>query len=131
MPAFTNWRRETLPKPEILMYPLHTPVIDSGVINATGVVADTSGPYTGRRYLLAGTILSKRGDGQYERYTAAGGQTIAGILYDTVEFIDGSDASDKPVAFLRRGVEFDKLKIVDYVTYAAALATALPTCEFS
>jgi hypothetical protein len=48
-----------------------------------------------------------------------------------VEFADGSDASDKPAAFLRRGVEFDKAKIVDYATYAAALATALPTCEFS
>lgn len=131
MPNWTTWRRETLPKPEILMYPLHTPVLDSAVINATGVVADASGPYTGRRYMLAGTILSKRVDNQYERFTAAGGQAIAGILYDTVEFIDGSDSSDKPVAFLRRNVEFDKLKIVDYATHAAALATALPNCEFS
>jgi len=126
----TEWRRETLPKPEILSYPLSTTVIDSGVINATGVVPDASGPYTGRRYLVAGTILSKRGDGQYERYTAAGGQNIAGILYDTVEFGESSDKSDKPVAFLRRGVSFDKAKIVDYVTYSAALATALATCEF-
>lgn len=127
----TNWRREALPKPEILMYALHTPVLDSAVINATGVVADASGPYTGRRYMLAGTILSKRVDNQYERYTAAAGQAVAGILYDTVEFADGTDSSDKPVAFLRRGVEFDKTKIIDYATYTAALAAALPTCEFS
>jgi hypothetical protein len=126
----TEWRRETLPKPEILSYPLETTVIDSGVINATGVVADASGPYTGRRYLVAGTILSKRGDGQYERFTAAAGQAVAGVLYDTVEFADGSDKSDKPVAFLRRNVSFDKAKIVDYVTHETALKAALATCEF-
>ncbi len=128
----TNWRRETLPKPEILSYPLHTTVIDSVVVNATGVVPDASGtPYAGRRYLLAGTILAKRGDSQYERFTASGnGQAIAGILYDTVEFADGSDKSDQPAAMLRRDVEFDKAKIVDYATHSAALASALTTCEF-
>lgn len=128
----TNWRRETLPKPEILSYPLETTVIDSAVINATGVTADASGtPYAGRRYLLAGTILAKRGDSQYERFTASGsGQAIAGILYDTVEFADNTDKSDTPVAFLRRNVSFDKAKIVDYNTHAAALASALATCEF-
>ena len=51
------FQRLALPKPEILMYPLETTVIDSAVINATGVVADVSGPYVGRRYLVAGTIL--------------------------------------------------------------------------
>lgn len=127
----TDWRREALPKPEILMYPLTTPVLDSAVINATGIVPDASGPYTGRRYLLAGTILSKRPDNQYERFTAAAGQAVAGILYDTVEFADGSDASDEPVAFLRRNVEFDSTKIVDFATHEAALTAALPTCEFS
>lgn len=131
MPIQTNWRRETLPKPEILMYPLTTAVIDSAVINATGVVADASGPYQGRRYLLAGTILSKRADNQYERYTGAVDQAVAGILYDTVEFADGSDASDKPVAFLRRDVEFDALKIVDFATHEAAVRAALSTCEFT
>jgi len=128
----TNWRRETLPKPEILSYPLETTVIDSAVINATGVTADGSGsPYAGRRYLLAGTIIAKRGDSQYERFTASGGgQAVAGILYDTIEFADGTDKSDQPVAFLRRNVSFDKTKIVDYNTHAAALASALTTCEF-
>lgn len=230
----TNFHRDTLPKPEILSYPLETNVIDSGVINATGVTPDASGPYAGRRYLLQGTILSKRGDGQYERYTggtggsagtnevqtvtlanatggtftltyngettapiaynaantavksalealpniadgsltvtgSAGGpytvtfgsgvnepqmtasnanltgssptvtvatttagaaQNIAGILYDTVEFADGSDKSDEPVAFLRRNVSFKKSAIVDYATHQSALASALPTCEF-
>lgn len=230
----TSWRRETLPKPEILSYPLDSSVIDSAVINAAGVTADVSGPYVGRRYLVAGTILSKRDDNQYEQFTASGavnevqtititgsptggdytltfdgettaaiaynanaaavdsalealsnigagnvtvsgtspktvtftgtlagasqplitadasgltggtdpditvvqttegaiGQTIAGILYDTVEFADGSDKSDEPAAFLRRGASFDSTKIVNYVTHASALATALDSCEF-
>jgi hypothetical protein len=126
----TAFHRDTLPKPEILKYPLETNVIDSGVINAAGIAADSSGPYTGRRYLLAGTILSKRGDGQYERFTAASGQTVAGILFDTVEFAGTADTSDEPVAFLRRNVSFDSTKIVDYATHSAALASALTTCEF-
>lgn len=125
-----GWTRRTLPKPEILSYPLETNVIDSVVVNATGVTADASGPYTGRRYLIQGTILSKRGDGQYERYTNASGQNIAGILFDTVEFADNTDASDEPVAMLRRNVSFDSTKIPDFATYATAVRTALSTCEF-
>lgn len=125
-----DFQRQTLPKPEILSYPLETTVIDNVVLNATGVTADVSGPYLGRRYLLAGTILSKRGDNQYERFTAALGQTIAGVLNDTVEFADGTDVSDEPAAMLRKNVSFDALKIVDFVTHATALRAALPTCEF-
>lgn len=119
----TTATRQALPKPEILEYPLETNVIDSAVIRAAGVTADTTGPYTGRRYLLAGTILHKRGDGTYERFTAAGGQSIAAILFDTVEFADASTASNEPVAILRRNVSFDSAKIVDYATHSAALAT--------
>src|SRR3954466_16355977 len=126
----TAWRRQALPKPEILSYPLETNVIDSGVLNATGVTADASGPYTGRRYLLAGTILSKRVDNQYERYVAGGGQAISAILFDTVEFADATDARDEPVAILRRNVSFNSTKIVDFATYAAAVRAALSTCEF-
>lgn len=126
----TGWRRQALPKPEILSYPLETNVIDSVVVNAAGVTADVSGPYEGRRYLLAGTILSKRGDSQYERYTGAGGQNVAGILFDTVEFGDNSDASDEPVAMLRRNVSFKANKIVDFATHQVAVRAALTTCEF-
>lgn len=125
-----DWKRLALPKPEILSYPLETNVIDSAVINAAGVVADATGPYTGRRYLLAGTILSKRGDNQYERYVAAAGQAVSAILFDTVEFADNTDASDEPVAILRRNVSFNSTKIVDFATYAAAVRAALSTCEF-
>jgi hypothetical protein len=126
----TAWQRQTLPKPEILSYPLETNVIDSAVINAAGIVADASGPYEGRRYLLAGTILSKRGDNTYERYASAGGQNVAGILFDTVEFADNTSVSNEPVAYLRRNVSFDSTKIIDFDDYEDALADALTTCEF-
>jgi hypothetical protein len=126
----TGWERQALPKPEILSYPLETNVIDSIVLNATGVTPDASGPYVGRRYLLAGTILSKRGDTQYERYTAASGQAVAGILYDTVEFADATNASDEPVAMVRRNCSFDATKIIDYGTHGVAVRAALTSCEF-
>ena len=126
----TAFQRQTLPKPEILSYPLETNVIDSGVINAAGIAADASGPYAGRRYLLAGTILNKRGDSTYERFTAASGQVVAGILFDTVEFADNTSVSNEPVAYLRRNVSFDSTKIVDFATYQATVRTALASCEF-
>jgi len=126
----TAWQRQALPKPEILAYPLETTVIDSAVINASGVTADASGPYQGRRYLLAGTILSKRGDSTYERYASASGQNVAGVLFDTVEFADGTSVSNEPVAFLRRNVSFQSAKIIDFATYQTPLKAALSTCEF-
>lgn len=125
------WTRLALPKPEFLSYPQATNVIDSIVLNAAGVTADAPGtPYAGRRYLIQGTILSKRSDNQYERYTAANGQAIAGILYDTVEFADATDRSDEPAAMVRRNIEFKKSGIIDYATYETALKAALTTCEF-
>lgn len=68
----TTATRKALPKPEILSHPLDTPVLESIVFRAAGVVADSSGPYTGRRYVLAGTIVSNRGDGTYEEYKGTG-----------------------------------------------------------
>jgi hypothetical protein len=126
----TGWTRQTLPKPEILSYPQETTVIDSVVINAAGVVADASGPYEGRRYLLAGTVLSKRNDNTYERFTDASGQNVAGVLYDTVEFADNTSVSNEPVAMVRRNISFDAAKIIDFATYQAEITSALSTCEF-
>lgn len=126
----TAWQRQALPKPEILEYPLETNVIDSAVINASGIAADASGPYEGRRYLLAGTILSKREDNTYERYVSASGQNVAGILFDTVEFLDNTSVSNEPVAYLRRNVSFRSTKIIDFSTYAAVVRASLSTCEF-
>jgi hypothetical protein len=126
----TAFQRQALPKPEILSYPLETTVIDSGVINAAGVTADATGPYAGRRYLLAGTILSKRGDSTYERYVSGAGQAVAGVLYDTVEFADNTSVSNEPVAFVRRNVSFTSTKIIDFATYQTVLRATLSTCEF-
>lgn len=128
--ASNDWRRQALPKPEIVSYPIETTVIDSAVVSASGVTADASGPYTGRRYLLQGTILSKRNDNKYERYVGGSAQNVAGILFDTIEFADNTTASNEPVAFLRRNVSFNKVNIVDYELYKTALASALTTCEF-
>jgi hypothetical protein len=239
--------RYALPRPEILAYPLETNVIDSVVLNSSGVAPDASGPYMLRRYMVAGTVLSKRADNTYERYTGAtnvavvdqqetltfvgpptGGtfalglgsgetaqlayptsasalqtaiqglpgigsgnatvtgpvadeqgnevytvtvngaeagtetellvadptqltgpgnqdivvaeleqgspaetsQNVAGILFDTVEFADGSELSDEPVAMLRRNVSFKAAAIVDFAAHQAAIVAGLPTCEF-
>jgi len=113
--------RVALPQPEILKWPLSHARLPSVVVNATGVSADVGGPYDGRRYLLAGTILTKRGDGQYEKYTDAVGQDDVNlaILFRTTEFADGTDKSDKPVAIidaLSNGTDFDKSKIIGYAT---------------
>lgn len=242
-----GWMRYALPHPEILAYPLETNVIDSVVLNSAGVAPDASGPYMNRRYLVAGTILSKRADNTYEQYTAAtdvdtaqtftvtfvgpptggtfalgdalgdttgqqnyaglnaaalqgyldglaqigagnatvtgpvadaqgnqvytvtlattlgeipvpradasqlqgpgnqdivvvetaqagnpggGAQNIAGILFDTVEFADGSELSDEPVAMLRRNCSFKASAIIGFAAHSAAVQTALPSCEF-
>lgn len=244
-----GWQRYALPRPEILSYPLSTSVIDSVVLNSSGVAPDASGPYMNRRYLIAGTVLSKRPDATYEKYTGAtdvaggqvqtvtlvgpptggtfalglnggttgqlvynitaanlataigglpatvggaaigaanvtvtlandangqpvytvtfaaavgrelpimssdgtllvgpgnqdvivaetqqynpaGAQAVAGILFDTVEFADGSSRSDEPVAMLRRNCSFQSAKIVGFATNSAAITAALPSCEF-
>jgi hypothetical protein len=235
--------RYALPRPEILSYPLETNVIDSVVLNSAGVAPDASGPYMNRRYLVAGTVLSKRPDNTYEAYTGAtsvaavnqqqqlqvfgpptggtfavgfrgqetaqlpynvtaaalqtalqglstigagnatvtgayntGGfvvtfvgadaatelprlsvdatqlqgtgnqdiivnelqqgsaaeatQNVAGILFDTVEFADGSALSDEPVAMLRKNVSFKASNIVNFAANQAAIVAGLPTCEF-
>src|ERR1700761_3018305 len=65
--------REALPNPEILATPLDTSVIENIVLAAAAVSADVSGPYLGRRYLLAGTVLAKRDDGLYIPFAHGGG----------------------------------------------------------
>lgn len=124
-----GWQRQALPKPEIVSYPLDTSVIDSVVVTADGVSEAASGtPYAGRRFLVQGTILEDKGDGTYKKYDGSG--TIAGILFDTVEFADGTSASNEPVAMLRRNVSFNSENIVDFETHESALVAALDTCEF-
>lgn len=125
----SGWQRQALPKPEIVSYPIDTTVIDSVVVVSDGVTAAASGsPYAGRRYLVQGTILEAKGDGTYKKFDGTG--TIAGILFDTVEFADDTSASNEPVAMLRRNVSFKSANIVDFATHEAALEAALSTCEF-
>lgn len=125
----TNWQRQALPKPEILSYPLETTVIDSVVVVSSGISEAASGsPYAGRRYMVQGTILEAIGNGTYKKYDGTG--TIAGILFDTVEFADGTSASHEPVAMLRRNVSFKSANIVDFATHEADLIADLSTCEF-
>jgi hypothetical protein len=57
-------------------------------------------------------------------------QNVAGILYDTVEFADGSELSDEPVAMLRRNCSFVAANIIGFAAHSAAVLNALPTCEF-
>lgn len=123
--------RVALPQPEILKWPLSSARIPSVVIRATGLVADGAGtPYEGRRYLLAGTPLIDRADGQWEQYIAQSttGRKLA-ILFRTTEFADGTSKSDKPVAILDQnvnGIDFDRTKIIGWSTdtISAALCTA-------
>ena len=104
-------------------------MIDSVVVVSDGVTAAASGSlYAGRRYLVQGTILEAKGDGTYKKFDGTG--TIAGILFDTVEFADGSTASNEPVAMLRRNVSFNSANIVDFATHEADLIADLSTCEF-
>jgi hypothetical protein len=125
----SGWQRQALPKPEIVSYPIETTVIDSVVVTSEGVVEAASGsPYAGRRYLVQGTILKDNGDGTYSKYAGTG--TIAGILFDTVEFADDTEASNEPVAMLRRNVSFNSANIVDFDDYENDLVEALSTCEF-
>lgn len=99
----------------------------SVVLDASTVAADGAG----RRRLLAGTLLSKNGTtNQYERFTAAGGQAIKGVLALDVEFLDGSAGSDTPAPMIHRDATFRADRIVDFGTHGAAARTALPTCKF-
>lgn len=132
--AFNVSRTVKTVEKEVLKFPAGLDAIESVVIKGSGV-PELPSATTGRRGVygyVAGTILRKvSGDSQnrYEKYTGSG--TIEGILGDTVIVYDNSTAaSDTPVDMLKHGCVFDKDKIVDYASYASALATALFTCRF-
>src|SRR5881409_1077982 len=60
------------------------------VLDASAVAPDTDGV----RRLKAGTLLSKNVNNQYERFTAAAGQVVRGVLATTHEFPDNLAHSD-------------------------------------
>ncbi len=133
--AFNVSRTAFDAKKEILKFPAGLDAIQSVVVQASAATALASAitGKTGQLGLEVGTILTKiPGDSKvrYRKYTGAGGEAITGILGNRILFYDASDKSDQPADMLFHGCVFDKAKIVDYNTHAAALATALPTCRF-
>jgi hypothetical protein len=127
MPFNTVQRVNTVDK-EILKFPAGLDAIKSIVVSASGLdeLPSATVGRTGVYGLLAGTILKKIGgdpQGRYEEFTGSG--TIEGILGEHI-FVypdNVNDKSDAQVDMLFHGVVFDRTKIVDYATHAAALAT--------
>jgi hypothetical protein len=121
--------KQLTPDLEILVNQVNVDVAASVVLDATAVTPDG---VTGERILKAGTLLSKNATSkQYERFTAAGGQAIRGVLAHTVRFPDGTAKSDAPAAMWHHGQWFRSDRIVDWATHQAAARTALPTCKFT
>jgi hypothetical protein len=111
---------------EILKFPAGLDAIASIVVDASTIASAGDGS----RKLAAGTLLSKNGNNQYERFTGAGGQAIKGVLAYTVEVAETSAKSDTPAAMFFHGCVFRADRIVDFGTHGAAARTALPTCRF-
>lgn len=81
---------------------------------------------SGRLIVKRGTILTvvPGNVSKLRRYTAQGGEAIAGVLGRTVEFFDQSSASDTDVPFyVGPGCVFNKPAIIDYATYQSAFDT--------
>jgi len=114
---------------EVLYSSANADLKQSIVIDGTSVAADVNGD----RILKAGTLMTKHPtSGQYERFTAAAGQTngIAGVLATDEVFPTGDDRSDRDSQMWCHGQQFRADRIVDWVTHAAAARAALPTCQF-
>jgi|SRR3954451_2032649 hypothetical protein len=115
------------PDLEILVNAVNVDVAPTVVLDASSVAPD---PTTGELVLVAGTILSKNANNQYERFDAGVGQVIRGILAHTVKFPDNTAKSDTPAAMWNHGQWFRSDRIVGWATHQAALKAALPTCKF-
>jgi hypothetical protein len=112
---------------EVLASSANADLKKSIVLDATSVAPDVNGD----RILKAGTLLSKNATTeQYERFTAAAGQAIVGVLATDEVFADGTSMSDRDSQMWNHGQEFRADRIVDWATHAAAARTALPTCRF-
>lgn len=118
--------RQVSPDLEIFKFTPNDQGFASIVLDAAAVAADGSG----RRVLKAGTLLSKNANNQYERFTAAAGQAVRGVLTHTVEFVDNTAKSDQPAAMAFHSEIFRADRIIDFATHGAAARAALPTCRF-
>lgn len=118
--------RQTAADLEVLKSHVNADYMVSVVLDASTVAADTDGV----RRLKAGTLLSKNVNNQYERFTAAAGQVIRGVLATTTEFPDDQAHADAQSQMWNHGQVFRADRIVDWVTHGAAARAALPTCRF-
>lgn len=114
------------PELEIFVLPPNEQGFLSITIDASTVAPDSNGD----RILVAGTILSKNVNNQYERYTGAVGQEVRGILAHKVALPDGTAKSDKDAALAFHGEVFRADRIVDFGTLGTAVREALFTCRF-
>jgi hypothetical protein len=112
---------------EVLYSSANADLKQSIVLDATAVAADVNGD----RKLAAGTLLSKNAtSGQYERFTAAVGQVIVGVLATDEVFPTNDARSDRDSQMWCHGQQFRADRIVDWVTHGTAAKAALPTCQF-
>lgn len=112
---------------EVLYSSANADLKQSIVLDATGVAADVNGD----RKLAAGTLLSKNSvTKQYERFTAAAGQVIVGVLATDEIFPTNDVRSDRDSQMWCHGQQFRADRIVDWVTHGTAAKAALPTCQF-
>jgi hypothetical protein len=119
--------RQVSPDLEIFKFTPNDQGFASIVLDAQAVAADVNGD----RRLKAGTLLSKNdATNQYERFTAAVGQEVRGVLAHTVEFADGTSKSDQPAAMAFHSEIFRADRIIDFGTHGAAARAAMPTCRF-
>lgn len=107
----------------------HDVLVETLIQGHAAAAADADG-----RYLVyEGTILTvdPANTDKVIEYTAQGGEAILGILAHRVELWGKTSPDhDRHCAAFWHNCVFDKNLVRNYTTYAAALATALPTCRF-
>lgn len=100
--------------------------LTGGTSPAVAVAQTTAGSAVdaGLFVVREGTILTKvPGDtSKVRRFTAAGGEAIFGVLGMDVELFGNTASDSKDVPVFNHNCVFDKTKIPDYATHAAALA---------
>lgn len=111
---------------EILKFPVGDDAKWSVVIDASTIASAADGS----RIIKKGTLLSKNGNNQYERFTGASGQAIKGVLGLDVEVGGTGPEWDTPAPMFFHGCVFRADRIIDFDTHSAAAKAALDTCRF-
>ena len=110
---------------EILKFPVGDQAMASIVLDAS-TVSEVSGV----RKLVAGTLLAKNANSQYQQYSGPSSVPVAGVLAYDVEFFDSTGNSDTPAAMFFHEAVFRADRIVQYNTYGAEAKHWLFTCRF-